>query len=92
MFSAKLYIESVDSGSSVIHEINGKYYTDIIDGDAPTPSNFIVNNGATAGASIQLREDSDNGSNFVALKGRWTQSVLTSHLHYHLQMVLTDKF
>ena len=67
--SAKLYIESVDSGSSaVIHEIGGKYYTDIIDGDAPTPSNFIVGNGATAGASIQLREDSDNGSNFVALK------------------------
>ena len=67
--SAKLYIESVDSGSSaVIHEIGGKYYTDIIDGDAPTPSNFVVGNGATAGASIQLREDSDNGSNFVALK------------------------
>lgn len=67
--SAKLYIESVDSGSSaVIHEIGGKYYTDIVDGDAPTPSNFIVGNGATAGASIQLREDSDNGSNYVALK------------------------
>ena len=66
--SAKLYIESVDSGSSaVIHEIGGKYYTDIIDGDAPTPSNFVVGNGATAGASLQLREDSDNGSNFVAL-------------------------
>jgi len=67
--SAKLYIESVDSGSSaVIHEIGGKYYTDIVDGDAPTPSNFIVGNGATAGAEIQLREDSDNGSNYVALK------------------------
>ena len=67
--SAKLYIESVDSGSSaVIHEIGGKYYTDIIDGDAPTPSNFVVGNGATAGAEIQLREDSDNGSNYVALK------------------------
>jgi len=67
--SAKLYIESVDSGSSaVIHEIGGKYYTDIIDGDAPTPSNFVVGNGATAGAEIQLREDSDNGSNYIALK------------------------
>ena len=67
--SAKLYIESVDSGSSaVIHEIGGKYYTDIVDGAAPTPSNFIVGNGATAGAEIQLREDSDNGSNYVALK------------------------
>ena len=67
--SAKLYIESVDSGSSaVIHEVGGKYYTDIIDGGAPTPANFVVGNGATAGAEIQLREDSDNGSNYVALK------------------------
>ena len=37
-------------------------------GSTPTPSDFIVGNGATAGASIKLREDSDNGSNFVALK------------------------
>ena len=67
--SAKLYIESVDSGASaVIHEIGGKYYTDIVDGGAPTPSDFIVGNGATSGGSIKLREDSDNGSNSVALK------------------------
>ena len=67
--SAKLYIESVDSGgSAAIHEIGGKYYTDIVDGDAPTPSDFIVGNGSTSGGSLKLREDSDNGSNFVALK------------------------
>jgi len=36
--SAKLYIESVDSGSSaVIHEVGGKYFTDII--NAATDSN-----------------------------------------------------
>ena len=36
--SAKLYIESVDSGASaVIHEIGGKYFTDII--NAATNSN-----------------------------------------------------
>ena len=67
--SAKLYIESVDSlGAAAIHEIGGKFYTDIVDGSSPTPSNFVVGNGSTAGASIQLREDSDNGSNYVALK------------------------
>ena len=66
--SAKLYIESHDGTSAVIHEIGGKYYTDILDGDSPTPSDFVVGNGASSGASIQLREDSDNGSNFVALK------------------------
>ena len=67
---AKLYIESVDSDNStpLIHAIGGKYYTDMLAGSAPTPSNFIVGNGATAGAEIQLREDSDNGSNYVALK------------------------
>tara|TARA_B100001248_G_scaffold151767_1_gene114009 strand:- start:1450 stop:2883 length:1434 start_codon:yes stop_codon:yes gene_type:complete len=67
--SSKLFIESVDSSSNpVIHEIGGKYFTDIIKGSTPTPANLIVGNSATAGASIQLREDSDNGSNYVALK------------------------
>ena len=67
--SAKLFIESVDSGSSaVIHEIGGKYFTDILSGSKATPANFKVGNGSTAGASIILNEDSDNGSNFVALK------------------------
>ena len=68
---AKLYIESVDSDNStaLIHAIGGKYYTDILAGSSATPSNFVVGNGATAGASIQLREDSDNGSNKVTLIG-----------------------
>ena len=62
--SSKLYIESVDSSANpVIHEIGGKYFTDIIKGSTPTPANLIVGNGTSAGASIQLREDSDNGSN-----------------------------
>ena len=67
--SSKLFIESVDSSSNpVIHEIGGKFFTDIIKGSTPTPANLIVGNGATAGAEIQLREDSDNGTNYVALK------------------------
>ena len=67
---AKLYIESVDSDNStpLIHAIGGKYYTDILSGSTATPANFKVGNGSTAGASLQLMEDSDNGSNFVALK------------------------
>ena len=67
--SSKLFIESIDSSSNpVIHEIGGKFFTDIIKGSTPTPANLIVGNGATAGAEIQLREDSDNGTNYVALK------------------------
>lgn len=67
---AKLFIESVDSDNStpLIQAIGGKYYTDILAGSSATPANFKVGNGATAGASLQLMEDSDNGSNFVALK------------------------
>lgn len=66
---SKLYIESVDSlGGAVIHEVGGKYYTDIIDGDTPTPANFKVGNGATSGAQIELYEDTDNGTNYTGFK------------------------
>ena len=67
---AKLYIESVDSNNTtpLIQAIGGKYYTDMLAGSTATPANFKVGNSATAGASISLMEDSDNGSNFVALK------------------------
>ena len=67
---AKLFIESVDSDNStpLIQAIGGKYYTDMLAGSSATPSNFKVGNGSTAGASLQLMEDSDNGSHFVALK------------------------
>jgi hypothetical protein len=67
--SAKLFIESVDSGSSaVIHEIGGKYYTDIVGGSKATPSDFLVGNGSTSGGTLKLIEDSDNGTNFVGIK------------------------
>ncbi len=76
---AKLYIESVDSDNStpLIQAIGGKYYTDILAGSTATPANFKVGNGATAGASIQLLEDSDNGTHFVGLKA--PDSVASSH-------------
>ena len=67
---AKLFIESVDSDNStpLIHAIGGKYYTDILAGSSATPANFKVGNGSSAGASLQLMEDSDNGSHFIGLK------------------------
>jgi len=58
--SAKLFIESVDSSSNpVIHEVGGKYYTDIV--------------GATKGSSgtaglLKFHEDTDNGTSAVTLK------------------------
>ena len=68
--AAKLFIESVasDNSTAVIHAIGGKYYTDILAGSTATPANFKVGNGATAGASLSLMEDSDNGSHSVSLK------------------------
>ena len=67
---AKLYIESVDSDNStaLIHAIGGKYYTDILAGSTAAPANFKVGNGSSTGGSLQLMEDTDNGSNYVALK------------------------
>ena len=58
--SAKLFIESVDSSSNpVIHEVGGKYYTDIV--------------GATKGSSgtaglLKFHEDTDYGTSAVTLK------------------------
>ena len=67
---AKLYIESVDSDNStaLIHAIGGKYYTDILAGSTATPADFKIGNGSSTGGSLQLMEDTDNGSNYVALK------------------------
>jgi hypothetical protein len=68
--SAKLFIESVDSDNStpLIHAIGGKYYTDILGGSSATPADLKVGNGASTGGSLKLMEDTDNGTNFVALK------------------------
>ena len=67
---AILYVESQNSGGNpVIQKLGGKYYTDILDGSTPTPADFKVGNGNSSGASIKLYEDSDNGTNFTAIKG-----------------------
>ena len=81
--SAKLYIESVDSDNStpLIHAIGGKYYTDILGGSSATPADLLVGNGATTGGSVKFMEDSDNGTNFVALK---SPNTLGSSLTFEL--------
>ena len=66
---AILYVESQDSGgSAVVQKLGGKYYTDILDGSTPTPADFKVANGNSTGGCLKLYEDSDNGSNFTAIK------------------------
>ena len=66
---AILYVESQNSGgSAVIQKLGGKYYTDILDGATPTPADFKVGNGSSTGGSVKLYEDTDNGTNFIAIK------------------------
>ena len=66
---AILYVESQNSGgAAVIQKLGGKYYTDILDGATPTPADFKVGNGSSTGGSVKLYEDTDNGTNFIALK------------------------
>ena len=81
--SAKLFIESVDSDNStpLIQAIGGKYYTDILAGTSATPADLKVGNGSTSGGSLKLMEDSDNGTNSVALKAPDT---LASNLSFVL--------
>jgi len=60
--AAKLYIESVDSGSAaVIHAIGGKYFTDKIDAlyDKPT---------TTVGGKVNFLEGTNNGTNKIIVK------------------------
>ena len=80
---AKLYIESVDSDNStaLIHAIGGKYYTDMLAGSTATPANFKIGNGSSTGGSLQLMEDTDNGSNYVALK---SPNAVTSNVTWTL--------
>tara|TARA_Y100000996_G_scaffold2670_1_gene2562 strand:+ start:1479 stop:2945 length:1467 start_codon:yes stop_codon:yes gene_type:complete len=80
---AKLYIESVDSDNStaLIHAIGGKYYTDMLAGSSATPANFKIGNGSSTGGSLQLMEDTDNGSNYVALK---SPNAVTSNVTWTL--------
>jgi len=81
--SAKLFIESVDSDNStpLIQAIGGKYYTDMLAGSSATPANLKVGNGSTSGGSLKLMEDSDNGTNSVALK---SPDTLASDLSFTL--------
>ena len=72
---AILYVESQNSGgSAVIQKLGGKYYTDILDGSTPTPADFKVGNGNSTGGSLKLYEDSDNGTNFTAIKAANTNA------------------
>jgi len=59
--SAKLYIESIEGASAVIHAVGGKYFTDKIDAR-------LVDATTTVGGKATFAEGTNNGSNKVTLK------------------------
>ena len=58
---AKLYIESVEGSSAVIHAVGGKYFTDKVD-------TRLVDASATVAASATFAEATNNGAHKVTLK------------------------
>lgn len=58
---AKLYIESVESGSAAIHAVGGKYFTDKVDAR-------LIDATTTVGGKATFAEGTNNGSNKVTLK------------------------
>ena len=58
---AKLYIESIEGSSAVIHAVGGKYFTDKIDAR-------LVDASATVGAGATFAEATNNGAHKVTVK------------------------
>ena len=59
--SAKLYIESIEGASAVIHAVGGKYFTDKIDAR-------LVDATTTVGGAATFAEGTNNGSNKITVK------------------------
>jgi hypothetical protein len=58
---AKLYIESIEGASAVIHAVGGKYFTDKVDAR-------LIDATATVGAGATFAEATNNGTHKVTVK------------------------
>ena len=58
---AKLYIESVEGASAVVHAVGGKYFTDKVDAR-------LIDATTTVGGKATFAEGTNNGANKVTLK------------------------
>ena len=63
-----LYIGRPGGGTGDIDVIGGKAYIDMLEGSSAVPNNLIVENSATVGGHVELREATNNGANYVRLK------------------------
>ena len=77
--SKKLFIGN--PGDAAVTEIGGLHFVEMLKGTRVLPNNLIIGDGADGGGYIDLREDTDNGSNYVRLK---SPDSLTANLTFTL--------
>ena len=82
-----LYIGRPGGGTGDIDVIGGKAYIDMLEGSSAVPNNLIIENSATVGGHVELREATNNGSNYVRVK---SPNALTANLTLTLPATVSD--
>jgi hypothetical protein len=82
-----LYIGRPGGGTGDIDVIGGKAYIDMLEGTSAIPNNLIVENSATVGGHVELREATNNGANYVRLK---SPNTLGANLTLTLPATVSD--
>jgi len=82
-----LYIGRPGGGTGDIDVIGGKAYIDMLEGSSAVPNNLIIENSATVGGHVELREATNNGSNYVRVK---SPNALAANLTLTLPATVSD--
>lgn len=82
-----LYIGRPGGGTGDIDVIGGKAYIDMLEGSSAVPNNLIIENSATVGGHVELREATNNGSNYVRVK---SPNSVTANLTLTLPATVSD--
>ena len=82
-----LYIGRPGGGTGDIDVIGGKAYIDMLEGSSAVPNNLIIENSATVGGHVELREATNNGANYVRLK---SPNTLAANLTLTLPATVSD--
>jgi len=82
-----LYIGRPGGGTGDIDVIGGKAYIDMLEGSSVVPNNLIIQNSATLGGHVELREATNNGVNYVRVK---SPNALAANLTLTLPATVSD--
>jgi len=77
--SKKLFIGN--PGDAAVTEIGGLHFVEMLKGTRVLPNNLIIGDSDDGGGYVELREDTDNGTNYVRLK---SPDALTANLTFTL--------